>query len=1200
MPLLAQYPDLTLQTGHSATISAIAFSNDGRILATSGDDNIIIVWDFRLGKQLKILKGHLGKVAFLRFIKHENRLISAGEDGRIFLWDIEKGLPVQRINLGMLITSADVDQTERVLAISGAFPDIKKYSIGDSLTFASTVKVWDEVSPEKITELIMKQKHLKVKRLGRSKSDLFEVFSNLFSPVPGTSCVSFGRDSSEMFFSRCLVLNAGTVMYASLDVRKTDGGGKVLHTYPAAVTGMCRDHSSSGIFFSALPSRVTRFDLQKNRSRYHRPGDLMKYNFTGVSVNSADSLFAAVNDDGKIYLWKMNGNFCRIYSNEENKYTSLCFHPQVSHLLVAGSANGDVTVIDVTEQKEIKKLQSGIYPLTCMAVNPSGNIIAVGSANNTVSYYSMNERISLEGYTAHKSRISGLHFVSDSLLVSSGEDNRISFYNVVSETSTLLKGNKNPAIISAIANAPFYSILLFTVSGYDFVRRFVRGSSESLDATSLSPDGKYFATGGRGFNNGIYYSLFAPRIFPVHVVNTTDMKKEYRFGAHYLSVDAIAFNKNARLITTCGSDYKSGSNINNEKALMQSAFSMLIPMVGLVMSAQKAFSISTLYNPYYSLKFWTTGSRNPHAVFELPDPVTYMQFYPENDSLLFCDSKKNIVLLDYKSKKTEKLAIGSPPLLFLDNEKNFLYQDSTFSMVAYKGSKLYSFSGHSDSVTAAAFTPGNKHLVTASVDGSLKIWETSSGKEIATVYAINTSDFIITTPDYYYYATRNAKKEIGFTFGTRFYPFEQYDLQYNRPDIVMERLGCASPEMIRALNLAYHKRLQKSGFSEEMFSSDFQLPVVEIANAAAIPLFTAESLLKIKVRAKDEKYLLDRINVWINDVALFGSNGYSLRGKQLHEFEEMISLNLSQGINRIRVSCMNEKGVESLRETAEITLTGTGGEKPDLHIIVIGASEYADRDWNLNYAAKDAQDVAEMFQQQKGNYGKINTTVLLNNEVTAVNIMRLRQQLMKTRVDDKVLVFYAGHGLLDENLDYYLATYQVNFKNPSDGGLSYDKLNSLLDSIPAREKILLIDACHSGELDKEETIMAETKEQSGIVFRGARPRGFQSGSEISYSNSFELMKEMFSDLRKGTGAMVISSAGGGEYAFEGSQWKNGVFTWSLREGLISGRADRNRDHVITVTELQQYVLEHVTKLTDGQQKPTMRQENVENDFVIWK
>ena len=96
------------------------------------------------------------------------------------------------------------------------------------------------------------------------------------------------------------------------------------------------------------------------------------------------------------------------------------------------------------------------------------------------------------------------------------------------------------------------------------------------------------------------------------------------------------------------------------------------------------------------------------------------------------------------------------------------------------------------------------------------------------------------------------------------------------------------------------------------------------------------------------------------------------------------------------------------------------------------------------------------------------------------------------------------------------------------------------------------------------------------------------------------MKEMFSDIRKGTGAVVVSSAGGGEFAFESESWKNGVFTYSLLNGINSFAADKNNDNMITISELQDYILKQVQTLTKGKQKPTIRQENIDNDFVLWR
>ena len=82
-------------------------------------------------------------------------------------------------------------------------------------------------------------------------------------------------------------------------------------------------------------------------------------------------------------------------------------------------------------------------------------------------------------------------------------------------------------------------------------------------------------------------------------------------------------------------------------------------------------------------------------------------------------------------------------------------------------------------------------------------------------------------------------------------------------------------------------------------------------------------------------------------------------------------------------------------------------------------------------------------------------------------------------------------------------------------------------------------------------------------------------------------------------AVVIASASGKEFAYESNEWRNGVFTYALLEGLKSKSADRNSDGQITVSELKDYVTQRVQFLTSGKQTPTSRRENLDFDFRVW-
>lgn len=157
-----------------------------------------------------------------------------------------------------------------------------------------------------------------------------------------------------------------------------------------------------------------------------------------------------------------------------------------------------------------------------------------------------------------------------------------------------------------------------------------------------------------------------------------------------------------------------------------------------------------------------------------------------------------------------------------------------------------------------------------------------------------------------------------------------------------------------------------------------------------------------------------------------------------------------------------------------------------------------------------------------------------------------------------------------------------------------------MDNIPSRNKLLMIDACHSGEIDKEDIAIGNAKKQTNedLNFRGGSKLTLfekQKGLE----NTFEMMKQMFVDLRISTGATVISSAGATDKALEANAWNNGAFTYSVLQGLGGMHADANRDGKISLSELQKYVIIEVPILTKDMQKPVSRMENLLNDMRIW-
>gem|GEM_PF-5858595 len=476
---------------------------------------------------------------------------------------------------------------------------------------------------------------------------------------------------------------------------------------------------------------------------------------------------------------------------------------------------------------------------------------------------------------------------------------------------------------------------------------------------------------------------------------------------------------------------------------------------------------------------------------------------------------------------------------------------------------------------------------------------------IATFIFNNFNNWIIQTPDKYFFAPNKVSKSLKYRSEGKIYTFDQFDLFFNRPDIVLERIGVTSKAIIDKYKAAYLKRVEKMGFNIEDMENDKEQPIIEVVRET-VPFLTSNAILNLLYSATGLNNKLDRVNLYVNGNPVYGMKGINLREKSINSIEDELKVQLSSGINKIELSVHNQKGVESKRETFEVFYQAPP-KKPSLYVVTIGVSDYQDKDKVLKYAAKDASDMAKLFNTSKNAYSKVETITLKNQEVTKDSILKIKQKLATSGVDDKVVLLISGHGILDkQRKDWYFATQDMDFDHPSLKGISYNDLEGILDGIPARNKLFLLDACHSGELDTGELntkLRPNEKEINTVPNKEERVLDKGNGGDATVSQSaFESMKIYFTDIRRFSGSNVISAARGYQSAYEGSKnnaYNNGYFTYAFIDGIKSKKADKNKDGVVRISELSEYIHAKVVAISGNKQVPTNRQENLENDFVIW-
>jgi uncharacterized caspase-like protein len=320
-------------------------------------------------------------------------------------------------------------------------------------------------------------------------------------------------------------------------------------------------------------------------------------------------------------------------------------------------------------------------------------------------------------------------------------------------------------------------------------------------------------------------------------------------------------------------------------------------------------------------------------------------------------------------------------------------------------------------------------------------------------------------------------------------------------------------------------------------------------------------LNKSAKQSYDEGKYSDSINKWREVLDLDSENreaidGIEISNKALIKIEE------------------NEE--KKIKKTEVFPEADISNIKPisNAYGVVIGIGEYQDSGIPaLKYARDDAEEIYNILTNPEyGNFPKENVKLLIDKEATLTNIKSAMGTFLRRNAgeDDMVCIYFAGHGSpeldsskADDNLEKFLVPYDAKKDDLFATGFSMDDFKKIFGMIESKKVIFLIDSCYSGQA-------------------GGRTFSKQEVAARNISISEKFLEEL-----SGEGRIIISASLPDELSFESDDLKHGIFTYYLAEGL-KGKADLNKDGVVTVDELYKYVFSKVTekaRLSGGRQHP---------------
>jgi WD40 repeat protein/tRNA A-37 threonylcarbamoyl transferase component Bud32 len=421
--------DLGTFRGHTLAVRSVAFSPDGRRLATAGGQagkpGEVKVWDLATGQELFACSGPAGPFWSLAFSPDGRRLAvggSAGKGGEVKVWDADSGRPLLSLpcDSGPVWGLAYSPKGDRLAGATG------KVAPG-GLPAPGELQLWDTTTGQKLPSL---RGHSALvycvafsPKGGRLASGSYDGTVKIWDPATGQEILTLGDHSGFV-----------TSVAFSADGRRFASGS---HDQTVKVWDAMAWDGASGV-------------IQHPLRTFRHASRVVSVAWSGPDVGR----LAVASADHLVKVWDTaTGQEALVLRGHAKPVLGLAFSPD-GRCLATGGEDHAVKLWDLTTEPEVVALGGALNTVYHVAFGPDGVCLASANADRTVRRWDLAAGVELPPLRGHTGAVWGVAFHPEGrLLASAGEDRTIRLWDAASgqQTSVLCE---HTGMVRGVAFSP--------------------------------------------------------------------------------------------------------------------------------------------------------------------------------------------------------------------------------------------------------------------------------------------------------------------------------------------------------------------------------------------------------------------------------------------------------------------------------------------------------------------------------------------------------------------------------------------------------------------------------------------------------------------------------------------------------------------------------------------------------------------------